>query len=162
MNTGRIRQLLTQFIIDRSISYGSFRERVHVLYHIQFFFTLKSDIFVNHHVDELSLLLKDQYQFSNFLGQCRQLIEIALETLSSIMLGNTRYSTRQKKALEELDREISEALRLLKELSDFQTTETEKNKDADRQSVVYSVHLLSKLYFSIVSFLRTFYESNLD
>ncbi|MFW9970978.1 MAG: hypothetical protein ACFFDF_12345 [Candidatus Odinarchaeota archaeon] len=152
--------LITLYLKHSKINYPLFIHWVNTYYYIEFFFTLKSEAFLRDNEQSLIELFQNEFQFRSFLLQAKEIFNIAVYVVSDqLILGQTKdLSKEQIKCINEFYQESSVLVNLvryyLSELS--QDEEFEGNEGR----LLRTIHFISKLYFSSITFIREFY--NLD
>ena len=157
-NKHQIIALIKLYLIARKISFPLFKHRLATLYYIEFFCTLKSNIFLRDSETQLLELFKNEMEFSNFLNQAQQIFNIAVDTISShiILKGETDLSDIQ---IESMNKLYSDAISLIKfantHLEDL-TSNLETNNKEDQ--LIRTIFLVSRLYFTSLIFIREFHN----
>jgi hypothetical protein len=87
--------LLKLYFTRTSVSFPILKHLLSTLYYTEFFFDLKSNIFLRENQENLISLFSNEMQFSNFLQQTIHIFNIAAGTIIRIILGNSiNYSEK--------------------------------------------------------------------
>jgi hypothetical protein len=127
------------------------------LYYTEFFFDLKSNIFLRKNHENLLSLFSNELQFSNFLNQATHLFNIAADTIIRIVLGNdTHYSDHQIHTIQQFN---DQSIALLELARTYLGDIRQNLKDPDKEEkLLYTVFFVSNLYFTTRDFLREFHN----
>lgn len=157
-NKDRILTLLGLYFIKKQISFPLLKEKLETLYSIEFFFRLKSNVFIQTNVKDLILLFQNETEFGYFLNQAKNLFSIVLDTILYQIFEKKslkNLSKEQVKVFEKLSREISNLTNLthhyLGELNSKSRTVQKEER------LIKTIHFISKLYFASNTFLRDFF-----
>jgi len=138
--------LINQFF-QNSINFEYYSQKLEMLYYIQFFGELKSDIFMKDNYEDLTLLFSDQFDFTYFLRQTESPFSIIIYTLGDIFSSDiTNASTTKSRVLQDLNGQIGA---LIKSINTY------KNNREDL--LIKTIHLIIFLNFVVKRFVRDFY-----
>ena len=160
-NQDHIRDLLRLHLLQNTISFPVFSNSLSMLYYDEFFFNMKSPVFIQENEQQLIELFKNKWEFSNFLNQTEHMYSIAVHIIiDSISKQNTRdaLSSSQKHSLQMLEAETSTLLDITRhsmgELRwDIDTMERE-------EKLIHAIYFVSAMYFTVVRFLKEFKDSD--
>ena len=157
-NKERILTLLRLYFVRKKITFPLLKEKLETLYSIEFFFRLKSNVFIQTNVNDLILLFKDETEFGYFLNQAKNLFSIVLDTILHQIFEKKalkKLSKKQVELFEKLSRNISN----LTELTRHHLRELNlKSKSVQKEErLIKTIHFVSKLYFTSITFLRDFF-----
>lgn len=149
--------LFRLYISEAKISFPILRQLLSTLYYSEFFFDLKSNIFLRKNQENLITLFSNEMQFSNFLQQTTHLFNIAADTIIRIIVGNaTSYSDRQVTILQQFNNTTLSLLELARSyLGDLRQDLDSPEKE---EVLLYTIYFVSNLYFSTRDFLRDFHN----
>lgn len=153
--------LLRLYLIQAKISFPILKQLFSTLYYTEFFFDLKSNIFLRKNQENLISLFSNEMQFSNFLNQTTHLFNIAADTIIHIILAeNTQYSDNQLRTIQQFS---DNSLSLL-ELARSYLSDLRQNLDSidKEEKLLYTVYFVSNLYFATRDFLREFHNIGED
>ncbi len=156
-NSENITQILIHYMIEKKISYPVARQLISNLYYKEFFFDLKSNIFLRENQDNLLTLFSEQIQFSNFLNQAENLFNLAVNAVITLIISNHQNLPKhQQTALKQFN---SESLLLL-DLTRTYLSELRSDKGSidKEQQLIDTIYFISQLYFSSIVFLNKFYN----
>jgi len=157
-NRKYIMDLITKYLYEKRISFPLFKHELDTLYHIEFFFTIKSDIFFRDNEDSLLQLFKNEMEFNNFLNQAQEIFNIAVYTISRhvILEDEKGFSKSQRESMNNLYNEITSLTNLAKmHLEDLKYDDHSGGKEEFLIKVIFFV---SRLYFASLIFVRTFHS----
>ena len=140
------------------ISFPLFKHWLSTLYYIEFFFNLKSDMFLKDHESSLIELFQNEMFFNNFLNQAQELFNIAVHTLTShlILEDDPHLSQQQIESLNAFYTRSCSLIDLARYyLSDLKHDTTSDGKE---KRLVRTIHLVSRLYFNSVEFIGEFFN----
>lgn len=80
-NREYIMDIISKYLEEKKISFPLFKHELETLYHIEFLFSIKSDIFFRDNENTLLALLKNEREFYNFLRQAQEIFKIYLKLL---------------------------------------------------------------------------------
>ena len=159
-NKERVVTLLKLYFIKKIISFPILKKKLETLYNIEFFFRLKSNVFIEQNEDNLTLLFQNETEFKYFLNQAKDLFSIVLDTISHQIFQkrSIKLSKEQVIAFEKLSRDISN----LTELVHYYLRELNYKSELIRKEerLIKIIHFVGKLYFTSTSFLREFFPSS--
>jgi hypothetical protein len=120
---------------------------------------VKSNVFIQLNKEYLTELLKDEWEFTNFLRQAEQLFDIAVYSVFYISaLPQKSLTPSKRSALNQFSLEMDTCLDLARHsLGELHYSTSSDTKEKQLISVMYFV---STLYFLVVSFLRDYYAIN--
>ncbi|KKM27822.1 hypothetical protein LCGC14_1570820, partial [marine sediment metagenome] len=156
-NSGNITQILIRYMIEKRISYPVAQQLLSNLYYKEFFFDLKSNIFLRENQDNLLTLFSEQIQFSNFLNQAENLFNLAVNAVITLIISDHQdLPKHQKTSLKQFN---SESLLLL-DLTRTYLSELRSDKGSidKEQQLIDTIYFISQLYFSSIAFLNKFYN----
>lgn len=149
--------LLRLALTTDKISFPILKQLLTNLYYTEFFFDLKSNIFLRNNQENLLTLFSNEMQFSNFLNQTTHLFNIAVDSIIHIILKeSTQYSVDQLQTVQQFnDRTLA-----LMELARSYLGDLRQNMDLcdKEEKLLYTVYFVSKLYFTTRDFLREFHN----
>ncbi len=157
-NKNQVIALIKLHLIDKKISFPLFKHRLITLYYIEFFCTLKSNIFLRDSETQLLELFENEREFNNFLNQTQQIFNMAVDTISNhiILKNGTDLSDIQ---IESMNKLYSDVLSLIKfantHLEDLSSNIEANNKEAQ---LIRTIFLVSRLYFTSLIFIREFHN----
>jgi hypothetical protein len=149
--------LLRVHLVEDLIPFPIFKHLLSVLYYTEFFFDLKSNIFLRKHKENLITLFSNDLQFSNFLQQTTHIFNIAADTIIRIILGNTTdYSDHQLQTIQQFS---DKTLSLLEVTRSYLDELRNSLGSPDReQKLLYTIYFVSNLYYATRDFLREFHN----
>jgi len=150
-----ILSLLRLYLTQTKISFPILKQLL--TNYTEFFFDLKSNIFLRKNQENLISLFSNELQFSNFLNQTTYLFNIAADTIIRIVLGNNiQYSEYQLQTIQQFN---DYSLSLL-ELARSYLGDLHQNLDSPdkEEKLLYTVYFVSNLYFGTRDFLREFHN----
>lgn len=130
---------------------------LNTLYYTEFFFDLKSNIFLRKNHENLITLFSNEMQFSNFLHQTTHLFNIAADSIIRIIFGDgSQYSDHQLRSLEQFNYNAISLMELARSYLD----DIRHNLDSieKEERLLYTVYFVSNLYFATRGFLRDFHN----
>ena len=157
-NKDQVIALIKLYLMDKKISFPLFKHRLLTLYYIEFFFTLKSNIFLREYETQLLELFENEMEFGNFLNQAQQIFNIAVDTISSHIILNkeTDLSRIQINCMGKL---YSDAISLIKfahiQLEDLTSNLEATNKE---DQLIAAIFFVIRLYFTSLIFIREFHN----
>lgn len=153
--------ILRLYLTEFRISFPILKQILANLYYTEFFFELKSNIFLRKNKENLITLFSNEMQFSNFLNQTTHLFNIAADTIIKIILGgNTQYSDHQLQTIEQFN---NSSLSLLDLARSYLGDLRQDIECTDRQEkLLHTLYFVSNLYFATRDFLRDFYTIDED
>ena len=157
-NKNRIMSLLRLHLQYKKISFALFKHKLNSLYYVEFFFSLKSIVFLNDNEECLIQLFKNEFEFNNFLNQAEQIFDIAIDTvINRIVLKNIpKLSQNQIRAVNNYYKKslylINKADLFLKELKEGSNTGDKEVK------LIKIIYFVSKIYFSSIKFVKDFFK----
>ena len=157
-NRKYIMDLITKYLYEKKISFPLFKHELTTLYHIEFFFTIKSDIFFRDNEENLLQLFKNEMEFKNFLNIAQEIFNIAVYTISRhvILEDEKEFSKSQRESMNNLYNEINSLTNLAKmHLEDLKYDDHSGGKEEFLIKVIFFV---SRLYFASLIFVRTFHS----
>jgi hypothetical protein len=157
-NKDQILNLISHYLERKQISFPIFRHWLNTYYYIEFFFNLKSEVFLRDNEDPLLELFQNEFQFRSFLSQAKEIFNIAVYTiLSQIILEEEKNLTeRQIECVNIFYQDSNLLINLVRHYLDIlsHSTTTEGNEER----LIRAIHFISKLYFSSIEFIREFYK----
>ena len=157
-NRKYIMDLITKYLVEKKINFPLFKHELDTLYHIEFFFTIKSDIFFRDHEENLLQLFKNEMEFNNFLNQAKEIFNIAVYTVFRhiILDSKAELSKSQRKSMDTLYNEINLLINLAKRyLEDLEYDEYPGEREEQLKKIIFFV---SRLYFASLIFVKTFHS----
>ncbi|KKK41245.1 hypothetical protein LCGC14_0804530 [marine sediment metagenome] len=156
-NVENITQILIHYMIEKKISFPVAQQLISNLYYKEFFFDLKSNIFLRKNQDNLLTLFSEQIQFSNFLNQAEHLFNLAVHAVITLIISkHENFPEHQKLALEKFNNDSL----LLLDLTRIYLSELRSNEDSldKEQQLIDTLYFITRLYFSSIIFLNDFYN----
>ena len=156
-NIDNITQILIHYMIEKKISFPIAQQLISNLYYKEFFFDLKSNIFLLKNQDNLLTLFSEEIQFSNFLNQAEHLFNLSVHAVITLIISKHEdFPKHQKSALEKFN---SDSLLLL-DITRVYLSELRSNKDSldKEKQLIDTLYFITKLYFSSIDFLNNFYN----
>lgn len=145
-------------LLHDRISYPLFKHWINTLYHIEFFFNLKSEVFLKDFEEDLIELFQNEMQFNNFLKQAQELFNIAVCTLSRhvILEDETHLS---KKQIESVNKFYTNSCSLI-DLARSYLSELRHDPDSSdkEERLIKTIHFVIRLYATSVEFIREFFN----
>ena len=143
--------------VIKSISFPVFYNCLTTLYYYEFFFNVKSPVFIQENEQFLLELFKNQWEFSNFLKQTEHMYSIAVQLIIDFVLlkeKSQKLSQVQKKSLKLLKMETSALL----DISRHSIGELRSDKECynKEEKLMNAMYFVSAMYFTIVKFLKEF------
>ena len=146
----RIIKLVHSFIVLKKMSFPIFKDRLETLYSMHFFFELRSNMFFQDEKLCLMELFKNEMSFNNFLNQAEILFNMTVQLIFDIKIREVY----QKQAAKKLHEDVSSLMYLTKYfLEDIKHDQDPDNKE---ERLIRTIYLVSKLYFSVIAFVRDF------
>ena len=145
-------------LLHDRISYPLFKHWINTLYHIEFFFNLKSEVFLKNFEEDLIELFQNEMQFSNFLKQAQELFNIAVSTLSRhvILEDETHLSKEQINSVNKFYTDSCSLIDLARSyLSDLRHDPDSSDKEG---RLIRTIHFIIRLYATSVDFIREFFN----
>ena len=164
-NQNRFMSIIKEHLFHKKTSLPVLEERLQSLYQIEFYFSLKSPVFLKQNVEDLSLLFSDKFGFQNFLNQTVQILSPLLESLLALMLNKNRQnlSQRQITILMDFSDKFDSIIELVKYYRDHPNAKiidlTDRNHKKEMKSLKL-IHSICIFYYEIVNFLNKFYKLN--
>jgi len=157
-NRDEMINLIELHLVHKKISFPLFKHLLNTYYYIEFFFNLKTEIFLGENEDNLIKLFQNEMQFSNFLKQTQEIFNIVGYTiLSQVILDKETHLT-----IEQIDRvnEFYKDSSCLIDLVCHYLSELthEQCSEGKEEQLIKTIHFISKLYFSSIKFIREFYQ----
>ncbi|TKJ20556.1 MAG: hypothetical protein CEE43_12060 [Promethearchaeota archaeon Loki_b32] len=156
-NKDRIINLIELYLFKKKISFPLFKYRLSILYYIEFFFSLKSEIFFIDNEENLIELFKDEMTFNNFLSQTQEIFNIATDTLFRhiILDHKTHLSKSQIDYINNFYRRAESLLDLARfYLNDLQV---DTDSSCREEQLIKTIYFVSRLYVISIEFIREFY-----
>jgi len=155
--TNSIITLLRLALTTSKVSFPILKQLLNNLYYTEFFFDLKSNIFLRKNQKNLISLFSNEMQFSNFLNQTTHLFNIAVDNIIHIILqDNAQYSNNQLNTIQQFNDKSLALLELARSyLSDLRQNVDPTEKE---EKLLYTVYFVSNLYFATIDFLREFHN----
>jgi hypothetical protein len=149
--------LLRLALVENKIPFPVVKEILKTLYYTEFFFELKSNIFLRKNQESLISLFSNELQFSNFLNQTTHLFNIAADTIIRLILGNTtQYSDHQIQTIQHFNNNTLTLLELARSyLGDLCQNLSSPDKE---EKLLYTIYFVSNLYFATRDFLKEFHN----
>ena len=156
-----VSSILRLYLTELKISFPILKQLMSNLYYSEFFFDLKSNIFLRKNQENLISLFSNEMQFSNFLNQTTHLFNIAADTIIQIILGNSiTYSDPQLQAVQLFSDNTLCLLDLARSyLGDLRQDLESNDKE---ESLLYTIYFVSNLYFATRDFLKKFHNIGLE
>ncbi len=156
-NRNYLMNLITQYLQEQKISFPLFRHKLETLYHIEFFFNLKSDIFFRDNIDNLLELFKNEMEFNNFLNQAKEIFDIAVSTISRhvILDGEAPLTKTQKKSMDTFYNEITSLVGASRIY--LEDLKYDLEPDDKEEQLIRIIYFVSRLYFATLIFVREFH-----
>ncbi len=156
-NIDYLMENITEYLQERKISYPLFKHKLSTLYYIEFFFTLKSDIFFRDNIYNLLGLFKNEMEFNNFLNQTQEIFNIAVFTVfRSVILDSEAHLTKTQK--ESIDTLYNEILSLIDTARTYlEDLKYDIDSDDKEEQLIRIIFFVSKLYFASLVFIRSFH-----
>jgi hypothetical protein len=157
-NKERILTVLTLYFIKKKISFSLLKEKLEILYNIEFFFRLKSNVFIQNNMKDILLLLQNETEFSYFLNQARNLFSIVLDTVVHQLFENNfsqKISPEKTQLFEKLSREIATLTNLIQHY--LREVNSQSKVIRKKERLIKIIHLVSNLYFTSITFLKDFF-----
>ncbi|MFW9823240.1 MAG: hypothetical protein ACFFE4_09910 [Candidatus Thorarchaeota archaeon] len=152
-----ILSLLRMGLTQNILPFPIIKHMLESLYYTEFFFDLKSNVFLRTNQESLITLFSNELEFTNFLNQTNHLFNIAADTIIRIILGdNLRYSDQQIQTIQK----FSDATLSLLEIARSYLGEIRQNQGTPdkEEKLLYTVYFVSNLYFATRDFLREFHN----
>lgn len=149
--------LLRLYLTQAKISFPILKQLLITLYYTEFFFDLKSNIFLRKNQENLISIFSNEMQFSNFLNQTTHLFNIAADSIIQIIIGkNAQYSKHQLQTVQQFSDDILVLLGLARSYLD----DLRQNLESDdkEENLLYTVYFVSNLYFATRDFLKEFHN----
>ena len=149
INHDHIIDLLKLHLLTGTVSFPIFNTCLSTLYYDEFFFSMKSPVFLQENEQNLLELFQNQWEFSNFLTQTEHIYTIAVNTIISLTVSeNTLLTPEQKKSVEQLENETSALLDIARH------SIGELQWDGGEEEMVKAMYFVSALYFTVTRFLK--------
>ena len=157
-NKDRILTLLRLYFVSKKITFPLLKEKLETLYSIEFFFRLKSNVFIQTNVNDLILLFQNETEFGYFLNQAKNLFSIVLDTVLHQIFEKKSVKNLSKEQVD-LFEKLSKNISNLTELTRHHLRElNSKPKSIQKEErLIKTIHFVSKLYFTSITFLRDFF-----
>ena len=125
---------------------------------MQFFFELKKNAFFKPYKADLIELLKDPYEFQNFLGHFESVFKIAVETISVVLTLKT-YRKLQKVQVNAL-REFFNKVEALVQIAEHFSITVKRSLKSTRKkdALIKWFYVISELNFSILNYVKIFFN----
>ena len=156
-NSENIAQVLVHYMIEKKIGFPIAQQLISNLYYREFFFDLKSNIFLRKNQDNLLTLFSEQMQFSNFLSQAEHLFNLSVHAVITLIISKYEDLPEHKRlALEKFNNDNI----LLLDLNRVYLSELRSNKESldKEQQLIDTLYFITRLYFSSIVFLNDFYN----
>jgi len=156
-NYDRIITLIELYLVNKKISFPLFKHKLSTLYYIEFFFSLKSEIFFIDNEENLIELFKDEMTFNNFLSQTQEIFNIATDTLfRHIILSNKTHLSKSQ--LDYINNFYRRAEYLI-DLARFYLNDLQVDTDSScrEEELIKTIYFVSRLYVISIEFIREFY-----
>ncbi len=149
--------LFRLYLSESKISFPILKQMLNTLYYTEFFFDLKSNIFLRKNQENLITLFTNEMQFTNFLQQTTHLFNIAADTITRIVLGkSTNYSSGQLTTLQQFNDNTLSLLEWARfYLGDLRQDLNSPDKE---EKLLCTIYFVSNLYFATRDFLRDFHN----
>jgi hypothetical protein len=157
-NKNELLTLVKLHLDQKKISFPLFKHWLHTYYYIEFFFNLKSEVFLRENEESLIELFQNEFQFKSFLSQAQEIFNIAVLTISSqVILGqHTHLTKEQVNCVNEYYNDSTILIQLVRHYLSKITDETAC--EGNEEWLIRTIHFISKLYFSSITFIREFYN----
>jgi hypothetical protein len=157
-NKNELLNLIRLHLKQKKISFPLFKHWLNTYYYIEFFFKLKSEIFLRDNEDALIELFQNEFQFRSFLSQAKEIFNIAVYTISShVILGDKKNLTEEQIECVKIYYKNSNLLiNLVRHY--FDILSHDPSPEGNEGRLIRAIHFISKLYFSSIQFIREFYR----
>jgi hypothetical protein len=157
-NKEQIIELLQNYCVNKRINFPLFKYWFTTLYFIEFFFNLKSEIFLRKNKENMIELIHNEFEFRNYLCQTQEIVSIAGYTLAKhVILGNKPHLS--KKQVDSI-KVFYKGLSSLIDLARYYLINLTHSLDFDdmEKYLIRTIHIVSKLYVLSIIFIRDFYN----
>jgi len=154
-----INNLIKLHLLHKKISFPLFKHLLNTCYYTEFFLNLKTEVILKKSEENIIELFQNEIQLSNFLKQVQDIFNIAIYTISNqVILEKEIHLTKEQiDIVNYFNKESSSLIDLahhyLSELTH------EQYSDEKEEQVIRVIHFISKLYFSLIGFIRKFYKT---
>ena len=157
-NKDQLLNLVKLHLEHKKISFPLFKHWLNTYYYIEFFFNLKSEVFLRENEESLIELFQNEVQFHNFLSQAQEIFNIAVYTISSqVILGDNEDLTKEQiDCVNEFYNDSTSLIHLVRYYLSELTHDPASEGNEGR--LIRTIHFISKLYFSSIKFIREFYS----
>ncbi|MFX1469495.1 MAG: hypothetical protein ACFFB8_12610 [Promethearchaeota archaeon] len=148
------------YLLYKKISLPLFKYKLSTLYYIEFFFTLKPNIFLIEHEEDLLELFKEHMSFNSFLQQAQEIFNIAVNNIFShvIFEEDTELSQGQTEYINYFYKKILSFIDITRtHLSELRHMPEARDKEGQ---LITSIYFFNKLFFLSIEFIRNFYNFN--
>lgn len=157
-NKERILTVLKLYFVKKTITFALLKEKLEILYNIEFFFRLKSNVFIQTNVKDILLLLQNETEFGYFLNQAKNIFSIVLDTVLHQIFENkslTKLAPEKTQLFEKLLQEIISLTNLTHHYLRELNLQPKANQKEER--LIKIIHCVSTLYFISITFLKNFF-----
>jgi len=145
-------------LLHKAISFPLFKHWINTLYHIEFFFNLKSGVFLKDYEEALIELFQNEMQFNNFLKQAQELFNIAVSTLTRYVVFE-HETDLSKEQIEIMNKFYVDSCSLIDLARTYLSDLKHESDSSDREEVlIKTIHLVIKLYCFSRDFIQEFFK----
>jgi hypothetical protein len=157
-NKEQIIELLQDYLTERRVSFPMFRHLFTTLYYIEFFFNLKSEIFLRRNKEDIIDFFHNEFEFRNFLNQTQEIFNITVYTVIKyvILVNEPHLSKKQVDCVNELYKKFSS----LVDLTHYYLSHLRHSLDSDEkeEQIIRTIYIVCKLYLLSRIFIQDFHN----
>ena len=159
-NKDQIIHLINLHLKIKKISFPLFKHKLTTLYFTEFFFTIKSNVFLQNHQEKLLELFDNESEFGYFLNQVQEIFNIAADTISRhVILEGKTTTNLSKTQMKSVNKFFNDTLSLIEIARSYLENLKYDSGAANREGLlIKTIFFVGRLYAASIAFLSDFYN----